>query len=242
MGKLIKGAAVVLPFPFSNLTGSKRRPAFVLADLEGDDAILCQITSQAKFDPYAVAEVSPTLKAAPSGTNMTPSSEFDDLVKRPLVDRAWIADNREVMYHGEDGYHCLLALGEGYSDGVLIEAEGYNYPRKAAYVPDARAIAGQGMGVTKLRDLMMVGPLANAYLTHTDPEVGFVDAGLLDTLTDKGREEYAALLNARVVSIRSDDGLPEIVLAGIEPQTLLDFYEAAMDHRRAELQMGDMTP
>jgi hypothetical protein len=170
------------------------------------------------------------------------ASEFDDLVKRPLVDRAWIAENREIMYHGEDGYHCLLALGEGCSDGILIEAEGYNYPRKAAYVPGARAAVGQGMGGIKLRDLMMVGSLADAYLAHTDPEVGFVDAGLLDTLTDKGREEYAALLNARVVSIRSDDGLPEIVLAGIEPQTLMDFYEAAMDHRRAELEMGDMTP
>jgi hypothetical protein len=170
------------------------------------------------------------------------AAEFDDLVKRPLVDRAWIAENREVMYHGEDGYHCLLALGEGRSDGVLIEAEGYNYPRKAAYVPGARAAVGQGMGRVKLRDLMMVGSLANAYLTHTDPEVGFVDAGLLDRLTDTGREEYAALLNDYVLSIRCDDGLPEIVLAGIEPQTLLDFYEAAMDHQRAELQMGDMTP
>jgi len=55
MGQLVKGAVVVLPFPFSDLTGSKRRPAFVLADLDGDDAILCQITSRAKFDPYAVA-------------------------------------------------------------------------------------------------------------------------------------------------------------------------------------------
>jgi hypothetical protein len=170
------------------------------------------------------------------------AAEFDDLVKRPLVDRDWIAENREIMYHGEDGYHCLLALGEGYSDGVLIEAEGYSYPRKAAYVLGARALAGQGMGVTKLRDLMMVGSLANAYLAHIDPDVGLVDAELLDTLTDKGREDYEVLLNARVVSIRSDDGLPEIVLGGIEPQTLLDFYEAAMDHRRAELQMGDMTP
>ncbi|GHU81524.1 mRNA interferase PemK [Clostridia bacterium] len=55
MGQFIKGAVVVLPFPFSDLTGSKRRPAFVLADLDGDDVILCQITSRAKFDPYAVA-------------------------------------------------------------------------------------------------------------------------------------------------------------------------------------------
>jgi len=46
MGKFIKGEVVVLPFPFSNLSGSKKRPALVLSDLSGDDIILCQITSQ----------------------------------------------------------------------------------------------------------------------------------------------------------------------------------------------------
>lgn len=46
MAKFIKGDIVVIPFPFSDLSGSKKRPAFVLANLEGDDIILCQITSQ----------------------------------------------------------------------------------------------------------------------------------------------------------------------------------------------------
>ena len=50
----MRGNVVILPFPFSDLTGSKRRPALVIADLGGDDAILCQITSRAKFDKYAV--------------------------------------------------------------------------------------------------------------------------------------------------------------------------------------------
>ena len=46
MGRFVKGEVVVLPFPFSDLSGSKLRPALVLADLSGDDIILCQITSQ----------------------------------------------------------------------------------------------------------------------------------------------------------------------------------------------------
>lgn len=46
MGRFIKGDVVVIPFPFSDLTMSKRRPALVLAELSGDDLILCQITSQ----------------------------------------------------------------------------------------------------------------------------------------------------------------------------------------------------
>lgn len=42
----VKGDVVIVPFPFSDLSGAKRRPALVIATLPGDDAILCQITSQ----------------------------------------------------------------------------------------------------------------------------------------------------------------------------------------------------
>ncbi len=54
MERFIKGEIIVIPFPFSNLTSSKRRPALVLADLQGDDIILCQITSQNIKDNYAI--------------------------------------------------------------------------------------------------------------------------------------------------------------------------------------------
>jgi mRNA interferase MazF len=56
MGRFVKGEVVVLPFPFSDLSGSKLRPALVLADLSGDDIILCQITSQMSAkDSHAIA-------------------------------------------------------------------------------------------------------------------------------------------------------------------------------------------
>ena len=55
MAKFIKGDVVVIPFPFSELSQSKRRPALVLAQLEGDDAILCQITSKTIKDTYAIS-------------------------------------------------------------------------------------------------------------------------------------------------------------------------------------------
>lgn len=54
MGKPVAGEVVVVPFPFSDLTQTKRRPALVLADLDGDDLILCMITSRAVKDRYAV--------------------------------------------------------------------------------------------------------------------------------------------------------------------------------------------
>jgi mRNA interferase MazF len=54
VAKFVKGEVVVVPFPFSDLTIAKRRPALVIAGLEGDDIILCQITSQTIKDRYAV--------------------------------------------------------------------------------------------------------------------------------------------------------------------------------------------
>jgi len=54
MARFIKGDIVVVPFPFSDLSTSKKRPALVLADLPGNDIILCQITSKLVKDVYAI--------------------------------------------------------------------------------------------------------------------------------------------------------------------------------------------
>lgn len=54
MVRPVKGDVVVTLFPFSNLSSSKRRPALAVAQLTGDDVVLCQITSRAKSDPYAI--------------------------------------------------------------------------------------------------------------------------------------------------------------------------------------------
>lgn len=54
MERFVKGDVVVVPFPFSDLTRSKRRPALVIGELEGNDLILCQITSHSVRDRYAV--------------------------------------------------------------------------------------------------------------------------------------------------------------------------------------------
>lgn len=54
MERPIAREVVIVPFPFSDLTSSKRRPALVLATLEKGDLILCQITSQNKEDKLAV--------------------------------------------------------------------------------------------------------------------------------------------------------------------------------------------
>ena len=87
MAKSMKGDVVVVPFPFSDLTQAKRRPALVISALEGDDLILCQITSQNIRDNYAV---SLTDKDFQTGSLKQPSNV------RP--NRIFTADGHIVLY------------------------------------------------------------------------------------------------------------------------------------------------
>ncbi|MBN1150548.1 type II toxin-antitoxin system PemK/MazF family toxin [candidate division WOR-3 bacterium] len=54
MEGFVRGEVVVIPFPFSDLTNSKKRPALIVSRLKGDDVILCQITSKTIKDDYAI--------------------------------------------------------------------------------------------------------------------------------------------------------------------------------------------
>lgn len=55
MEKFVKGDIIVIPFPFSDLSTTKKRPAMVLKDLKGNDLILCQITSKNTKDTYSIS-------------------------------------------------------------------------------------------------------------------------------------------------------------------------------------------
>ena len=61
MEGFIKGDIVVVPFPFSDLTGKRRRPALVITNLKGDDLILCQITVT-RSDQYSITLIDTDFK------------------------------------------------------------------------------------------------------------------------------------------------------------------------------------
>ena len=54
MVTLSPASIVVIPFPFSDLSGSKLRPAIVFAETGHDDWLLCQITSNPYIDSTAI--------------------------------------------------------------------------------------------------------------------------------------------------------------------------------------------
>ena len=51
MERFVKGDVVVLEFPYTDLSKTKKRPSLVVANLKGDNIILCQITGQSRPDP-----------------------------------------------------------------------------------------------------------------------------------------------------------------------------------------------
>ena len=48
------GGIVLVPFPFSDLSQAKLRPAVALADAGRGDWVLCQVTSNQYGDPQAI--------------------------------------------------------------------------------------------------------------------------------------------------------------------------------------------
>ncbi len=62
------GAVVLVPFPFSDLSQAKLRPAIVLAAVGRDDWILCQITSTPYGDPRTVPLADNALRLARSAS------------------------------------------------------------------------------------------------------------------------------------------------------------------------------
>ena len=54
MEAFVKGDIVVMPFPFTDLSSTKKRPALIISTLLGDDLVVCQITGKIKEDSYVI--------------------------------------------------------------------------------------------------------------------------------------------------------------------------------------------
>lgn len=99
MGTFVKGDVVVAPFPFSDLSDTKKRPALVVATLTGNDVVLCQITAQAARDRYAISLVDSDF----TGGSLRQKSNI-----RP--NRIFTADSAIILYRA--GVISSTKLGE----------------------------------------------------------------------------------------------------------------------------------
>lgn len=68
-------------------------------------------------------------------------ADFLEFQNDLFADRVFIKEHYADMYRSADGkWHCLLVIGAGETDGILVEAEGYDYPFYAAALKDADLI------------------------------------------------------------------------------------------------------
>lgn len=86
------------------------------------NAVLRCKESEIKPRAYEVADVI-TLSDA----------EFRNVMKEPLKDREYLKGRT-----GQDA--CVLLLSKTGDDGILVDTQGYDYPRYSAFIPNARQI------------------------------------------------------------------------------------------------------
>ena len=89
-------------------------------------------------------------------------SEYQDFRNHLFDNRSFIEENIEYMYQDEEGIsHCLLVLGEGEEDGILVESEGSSYARYSALLPNARSYIQKNIQ-TMAEDLIKQGTAQTA--------------------------------------------------------------------------------
>ena len=74
-----------------------------------------------------------------------PGAAFDSFSRNLLRDHDFIIDSNRLVVGSEDGKRrCLLVVGEGRRDGILVDSQGYDYARHSAVVPNVEAALTAG--------------------------------------------------------------------------------------------------
>ena len=89
-------------------------------------------------------------------------NRFYDFRTHLFDNQEFIKEHRDLMYQDRDGVsHCLLVLGEGEEDGILVESEGSLYARYSALLPNARGYMQKNIQ-TMAEDLIKQGTAQTA--------------------------------------------------------------------------------
>ena len=111
-----------------------------------------------------------------------PHSDFERLKANPYQEHEAITAARDLMYEDKNAYHCIMLLDEHGDDGLLIEAEGFDYPRLSMFVPDAALIYERyktSEAELKLHDMIRDTVEKIVELAHTG-KTDFTSADMID--------------------------------------------------------------
>lgn len=91
-------------------------------------------------------------------------AEYDRFASDTLQDQDFIKENSHLCRPDSKGrLHCLLVVGDGRRDGVLVDPSGYDYARYSAFIPNAEdfltvgrspALAALGKRLTDFVDII----------------------------------------------------------------------------------------
>lgn len=74
-----------------------------------------------------------------NGIELMNDKEFETFSKNLLSEQSFITDRKDEMYIDSAGkIHGLLALNKDSGDGILIDSQGYDYPRYVAFMPNIK--------------------------------------------------------------------------------------------------------
>ncbi len=147
------------------------------------------------------------------GVTIQEGNGLDAMLMETLDRRPEVAQVEVALQHIETTFHPEFCQ-------QLHSAE-------AEKTPDIR--------VRDILPLLKGGGLA--FLTHEEADTSVL-AENLNQLTAVGREDHAALLNARVAEISASSEGTEVVLADVDPQELARFNQALEAFEAAEQAMG----
>ena len=162
-----------------------------------------------------------------------PHSDFERLKANPYQEHEAITAARDLMYEDKNAYHCIMLLDEYGDDGLLIEVEGFDYPRLSMFVPDAKSIFDRyqtSESELKLHDMIKDTVEKIAELAHTDKtdltSADMIDMDEVESLVKDAIVQQLAMRNDIKMAKNTDIGVdfqPDIHVEA-EKLTELKFY------------------
>jgi mRNA interferase MazF len=103
-----KGDLVLIPFPFTDLSGNKLRPAVILADY-GQDVVVAFITSQTHKKDKMDMLLEPSIQNGLKKTSIIKVGKIATLEKTLLVGKLGTLNSEEVAAL-DDNLHQLFSI------------------------------------------------------------------------------------------------------------------------------------
>lgn len=88
-----------------------------------------------------------------------PYAEYESFSKNLLQDYEFLDLHKNESYRESGLAKCLLVLGEGHEDGILVITEGYSCARYSAPLPNARGILTQTRYPSLFKQITALQPL-----------------------------------------------------------------------------------